>query len=352
MSRYRKIHVKIWASPDFLALSAPKPNARDLFFHLLTGPHTTAIPGLFSSGPAALAESIGWPIMSWKRCFHEIETRRMAAADWGAKLVYLPGALAHNTPSNPNAVRSWRDEWKMLPKCALLDRASSEMGAIVEPMGELYASAWGVVLGTVQVNRSPNGSVIGSVNDSPNRLPRTRTYASTTPDSVPVSALGSEGVQGGAAFDGAGAFFEPYMPDHEIHRATKLAFTRATLAASNAIVPPRLWEEDESALDAFWLDAKAHGTTFQDFLTGMSALVAEWIREVKTAPKGGWRPHAFGVWIDGRAAAPYEDDTLPALYVPKAAVPAPVDPGVAARVSAALAGIGGVGIRGTAAGQS
>lgn len=217
MSRYRKIHVKLWSSGDFLTLSKPKPNAQSLFLHLLTGEHTTAIPGVICAGKAALAEAIGWPLADWQRCFAELEERGMVVADWDSRLVYLPAALAHNEPVNPNTVRSWRNEWQLVRACALRDRIVAEMSETLASMrkpgfSEAFADVVANVPGNVPGNvrrvvpsndatdvpqeQSAGRSGDQSADRTQERSPRTCAGARSAPATVPVSASVLEGVQG------------------------------------------------------------------------------------------------------------------------------------------------------------
>ena len=217
MSRYRKIHVKLWSSGDFLSLSKPKPNAQSLFLHLLTGEHTTAIPGVICAGKAALAEAIGWPLADWQRCFAELEERGMVVADWDARLVYLPAALAHNEPANPNTVRSWRNEWQMVRACALRARIVAEMSATFASMrkpgfSEAFADVVANVPGNVPGNvrkivptydapdvpsgQSDERSDGQSVGQSQERPPRVCAGARSAPAPAAVPGSVSEGVQG------------------------------------------------------------------------------------------------------------------------------------------------------------
>ncbi len=57
---YREIPVTIWDRQDFRDLSV-NAKALVLYFYMLSGPHSTLIPGLFRAGKAALAEGLRWP---------------------------------------------------------------------------------------------------------------------------------------------------------------------------------------------------------------------------------------------------------------------------------------------------
>lgn len=57
--QYRKVSTQIYADARFAALSSPKPNGKTLWLYLLTGPHTTNIPGLFAVSRETLAGNLG-----------------------------------------------------------------------------------------------------------------------------------------------------------------------------------------------------------------------------------------------------------------------------------------------------
>ena len=84
----------------------PAPCGQSLFVYLLTGPHTTNIPGLFSAGEAGLAEALGWPLKGFREAFGEACRKPLVKADWKARLCWIPNAIKFNKPESPNVVRS------------------------------------------------------------------------------------------------------------------------------------------------------------------------------------------------------------------------------------------------------
>jgi len=125
--RYSKVSRRIWGSGDFRELSAPKPSAQWLWLRLLTGPELGCIPGLFEAWEGGLASALRWSVRDFRRCWEEIESRKMAAADWTAGLIWVPNAIHHNFPENPNTVKGWKLAWKELPDCALKLRAAKAL---------------------------------------------------------------------------------------------------------------------------------------------------------------------------------------------------------------------------------
>lgn len=151
---YRRISVRMWGDADFRALSGPQPNARDLWIYLLTGPHTTAIPGLFSATRGDLAERLGWPMEGFLKAFAELFPERSTEqagkasqkpwlkADWDAQVVWIPNAVYHNEPENPNVLKSWRHAWRLIPECPLKDEAYSGLKAFAEGKSKGFAKAF------------------------------------------------------------------------------------------------------------------------------------------------------------------------------------------------------------------
>ena len=142
MSRYRKIEVRTWSDEKFRALSAIPPSGQGLWFFLLTGPHTTAIPGLFRAGRAAMAEELNWEQEAFDEAFLEVSGQGMAKADFKSKLVWLPKAIQHNKPESPNVVRGWRVELDLLPECDLKREAIAGIREALEGAGPSYVEAF------------------------------------------------------------------------------------------------------------------------------------------------------------------------------------------------------------------
>lgn len=140
--RYRKTLTRMWADEKFQNLTRPHPNGQSLWQYLITGPHTTSIPGLSSIGEAALAEALGWPLPGFRKAWKEIEGQHMAMADWKARVVWLPKAITHNSPENPNVVKHWRYALDDIPECSLKAVAIEELKHFVAVLGEPFLIAF------------------------------------------------------------------------------------------------------------------------------------------------------------------------------------------------------------------
>ena len=180
MSRYRKIEVRTWSDEKFRDLSPIQPSGQGLWFFLLTGPHTTAIPGLFRAGRAAMAEELGWDQEAFDEAFQEVFDKGMAKADFKARLVWLPNAIRHNKPESPNVVKSWRAEVDLLPECQLKNEAILAISEYLEGLGESFINAFknnileqddgGVKCGkSNQLKPSPKASAKPSPKTKPNQ---------------------------------------------------------------------------------------------------------------------------------------------------------------------------------------
>ena len=198
---YRKIAVRMWGDGKFCrSLSPMAPSGQALWLYLLTGEHTGIIPGLFSRGKAAIAESLGWDLEDFERCFREIETAGMASADWQARLVWIPNAVKYNRPDNPNVVTAWGRAFQMLPECSLRDRAKVELRRAICKMGRSFEERFVIEFDGSETethakttrygNPSGNASENGSANGSGNRTANPpETPPKTTPETTPKMAV-------------------------------------------------------------------------------------------------------------------------------------------------------------------
>lgn len=149
-TKYRKVSVSMWADEKFNGLSAPLPNAQTLWLALLTGPRTTCIPGVVIARPAALAADLGWdddatPEVAaqfrkgfgkglrkgFGDAFQELHDAGMVKSDPKAGLVWLPRAVYHNHPNNPNVLISWGRFWPEVPECQLRTELLGQLAAFV-----------------------------------------------------------------------------------------------------------------------------------------------------------------------------------------------------------------------------
>lgn len=134
--RYRRVLCRMHSDAKFQALSRPQPNGQSLWIYLITGPHTTSVPGLFMAGEAQLSEALQWPVSGFRKAWSEIERLAMGRADWKARVVWLPNAIRHNAPENPNVVKGWSASLDEIPECALKHEAMEDLRQFLRALGE------------------------------------------------------------------------------------------------------------------------------------------------------------------------------------------------------------------------
>lgn len=139
---YSRVSRRTSDDARFRSLSRPKPNGQSLWLHLLTGPHNTRIPGLFSIGPMGLAERLRWSVQGTKKALAELVGADMVAFDGDALLVWLPNAVRHNPPSSPDAVLDWARTWRAMPESPLLEQAYQGIAEDLATLGDAYVRAF------------------------------------------------------------------------------------------------------------------------------------------------------------------------------------------------------------------
>lgn len=159
---YRRISVRMWGDADFRRLSAPQPNARDLWIYLLTGPHTTPIPGLFTATRAGLAESLKWDTKGFLDVLAELlpegetehsskppgsDAKRFFEADWDAGVVWIENAIEHNEPQSPNVLKGWKKHFDLIPECNLKEKAFQRLKVFAEDKSDSFAKAFAEAFG-------------------------------------------------------------------------------------------------------------------------------------------------------------------------------------------------------------
>ena len=142
MARYRKIDVRLWIDQRFRRLSRIPPCGQGLWIYLLTNPDTVSIPGLYRAGESAIAESLGWSVEALRQAFAELVSEGMVAADWNARVVWIPHAIKYNMPESPNVVLSWRSSWDEIPECPLKQQAWVSLNRHLKGFGIAFAKAF------------------------------------------------------------------------------------------------------------------------------------------------------------------------------------------------------------------
>jgi hypothetical protein len=160
--------MEIWQDAKFRGLSRPPPSAQVLWLYLLTGKHTTALPGMVLATPKEIFASLGWPThhklageefsaawevasyqanevgwslgrLSGAQALEEIVNAGMAQVDADAGLIWLPNALKRNGPQSVNNVVAWRKAFTKAPECPLLEAIDE---AVVSYLSTKKQGSW------------------------------------------------------------------------------------------------------------------------------------------------------------------------------------------------------------------
>jgi hypothetical protein len=150
VSRYRTIDIRMHGDAVIQSLSRPQPNGRSLWDHLLYGPSTGIIPGLYRAREAQLADELRWEREPFRKCFAELSTARsrlgfegvLVKADWVAGLLWVPNGVKYNAPANPNVVKGWAHPFDELPECELKAEAYGALRTHCAKRGKLFAEAF------------------------------------------------------------------------------------------------------------------------------------------------------------------------------------------------------------------
>jgi hypothetical protein len=143
---YRAVDIRIHTDERVMKLSKPPPSGKGLWYELLFGEQTTIIPGLFKIGEAAFAEQLGWSLKAFRDCWKEVQDAGLVVrADWSARLVWVPNALRHNAPRNPNQILHWRRTWELLPECRLKQEAKQFIEQFLKQFKDSFAEQFAKV---------------------------------------------------------------------------------------------------------------------------------------------------------------------------------------------------------------
>lgn len=162
---YRRISVRFWTDERVRKLTPLAPSGQALWLYLLSGPHTSAIPGVFVCGRAALAEALDWDLEAFDACLAQLTREGLVRFDKASRLWFIPNALRHNPPANPNVVTGWRNVWMLLPEGEVLDQIGTTMLATLQALSKPCAEAFAKVLG--KAFAKPLAKASGEASETP-----------------------------------------------------------------------------------------------------------------------------------------------------------------------------------------
>lgn len=155
---YRRVSVRMYGDKRFMRLGPLRPSGQALWMYLLTGPHTGPIPGVFVIGKAAMAEALCWEPEAFEKAFAEVLGEGLIEFDAKTRLWFIPNAIKHNAPANPNVIRSWRGPWSLLPECPARDRIAERLLTSVSAVSDAFGKAFLEASGKASPKPSPKGS--------------------------------------------------------------------------------------------------------------------------------------------------------------------------------------------------
>jgi hypothetical protein len=157
------VFLAMWADDKFDELTRQQPSGQTLWIYLLVGPHTTNVPGLSRAFEGAFLDHLRWSARSFRKCWREIERRRMASADWNRGVLWLPRGLMYDAPANPNVVRGWRDTLTTIPQCPLKAVALTALGAHCAERGPDFAAAFAKATSPLRMRQTVSATVPATV---------------------------------------------------------------------------------------------------------------------------------------------------------------------------------------------
>jgi len=137
--RYRKLTSSMYADAKFCSLTNAEQH---LWIFLFTGPHITSLPGIFRSGPAALAESHRISVEDLTAGVEKFRALGMIDVSWEDRVVVIKNMIDHNPPASPNVVKSWTDHLAEVPDCKLKREYIQHVAKFLERKGRSFSEAF------------------------------------------------------------------------------------------------------------------------------------------------------------------------------------------------------------------
>lgn len=173
---YRKVDTRLWDDERVAPLSAL---AKLTWLCLLTGPHTTGLPGLYSCGLATLSESMREGIDTVSKAVADLVATGMIQFNPTVRVVRVPNAPRYNPCANEKVLKGWFALWKSIPDCAEKFSHIERLRDSLDPSSPWVEKGWAGTFGTVSV---PERYRIQTVSIS------TATATTAATDSIPSPA--------------------------------------------------------------------------------------------------------------------------------------------------------------------
>jgi len=142
LSRYTSVYQQIWYSNSFRSLGKIPPSPHTLFIFILTGPHTTSLPGLYRIGPGYISDVLKWNLTEVHKAIKQLSSRHMIRYNSKNCLIYLPKWSKFNSPSNPNVLTSWVKDLKNIPNCQLKELFLNDLKALLKALPKAFGNTF------------------------------------------------------------------------------------------------------------------------------------------------------------------------------------------------------------------
>jgi hypothetical protein len=180
---YRKIESRIWDDEKIADLP---PITKLVWVYLLTGKHTTSLPGIWNVGPASIAEGLRIALVDVESAMADLERVGLIERDARLRLIRAPRAPRYNEAANAAVVKSWWAQWRDLPESMLKYRHVACLKAGVR--AKAAVEAWDLTFATVPADACPPPSSSRRVSSAPLSVPAAPSSPSTSIPSQPVAA--------------------------------------------------------------------------------------------------------------------------------------------------------------------
>lgn len=112
---YRKIDPRIWDDEKFVEWDL---TTRFVWIYLLTGRHTTSLPGLWFLSAAEIAEGMRLPVQAVEASLEALVKDGRVRIDRKHRLIMVPRAPKYNYADNARSIQAWWKQWSNLPTCS------------------------------------------------------------------------------------------------------------------------------------------------------------------------------------------------------------------------------------------
>lgn len=161
---YRKIEPRMWDDERFAVLTK---DAKLTWLCVLTGPHTTPLPGLSVCGIATLSESMRDGFDTVSEAVKELSGAGLLRFNPTTRVMQVPNAPKYNPCANQRVLKGWFSAWRNVPDCAEKYDHVERLRAAVDASQGWVQLAWGETFGTVKVpDRYRSHTVTDTVSNS------------------------------------------------------------------------------------------------------------------------------------------------------------------------------------------